>query len=95
METHKIGRDYWANSEREDAEDNATEFVNAFRRLGIDFDDIHIENPCADCPREDYRIAIGRISAPEAGEFARKLNQALDLLAKYQQLNAPPKELAD
>ncbi|MCB5911714.1 hypothetical protein [Streptomyces pinistramenti] len=82
-EFETIGRDYWATGEREEAEEKATAFVNAFRRLGIDFDGIGIKEPCGGCRRREHKVAIGSISVAEAGDFAGKLNQALDLLGGY------------
>ncbi|MFJ9849092.1 hypothetical protein [Streptomyces sp. NPDC101150] len=80
MDTETVGRDYFVTTERETAEENAVLFVNAFRRLGIDFADIEIENPCTGCPRKGHRIALGRISVEEAGDFGAKLETALDEL---------------
>lgn len=95
METGTVDSDYWVTSERKEAEESASAFVNAFRRLDIDFADIEIQDPCNDCPRDEHRIAIGRISVPEAADFAWKLNRALDLLAKYRELDSSPDESAD
>ncbi|MFI7099918.1 hypothetical protein ACIBK8_11220 [Streptomyces sp. NPDC050161] len=80
MEFDTIGHDYWATSEREEAEEKATDFVNAFRRLGIDFDGIEIKEPCGGCRRREHKIFIGSISVAEAGDFAGKVNRALDLI---------------
>ncbi|WP_329148836.1 hypothetical protein OIU91_21395 [Streptomyces sp. NBC_01456] len=96
MDLGPVGRDYWSNSDREQAEDNASEFVSALRRLGIDFPDIEIKHPCNDCrnPGTDYRINIGAMSVAEAADFAAKADQAMDQLAQYRKLYGPLKKPA-
>ncbi|MCR8576148.1 hypothetical protein [Streptomyces sp. Isolate_219] len=96
MELGPVGRDYWVTGDREQAEDNGSAFVTAFRRLGIDLPDIEIKEPCNDCHirRTDHRINVGQLSVAEAGEFAEKIDQAMDQLAQYRKLYGPLKESA-
>ncbi|MEU3710476.1 hypothetical protein [Streptomyces catenulae] len=83
MEPISSDRGYWATDDRLAAEEKAVEFVNAFRRLGVDFDDIEITDPCGTCSRLDHRINVGTISVEEAGEYTRKINRTMDLFDSY------------
>ncbi|MGY5129200.1 hypothetical protein [Streptomyces nigrescens] len=93
----KVDRNYWVPTDRQEAEDKATAFVVALRRLDLEFHDIEFQDLCDECrpPRTDYEIRIGRISVKEASEFAEKLDQALDQLAQYQKLYGPLEESTD
>lgn len=77
-----VDRGYWTNNDRENAEDAATAFVNALRRLQVDFDDIGIEEPCAACNHPAHMISLGSISVAEAAQFAHRINRRLDGLAE-------------
>ncbi|MFD5392790.1 hypothetical protein ACFWJW_00810 [Streptomyces sp. NPDC127097] len=96
MNLGRVGREYWVTTDRERAEDYASEFVNAFRRLDIDFADISIKDPCEDCKisTSDHVIKVGVISVDEAADFAGKANRAMDQLAQYRQLYGPLQEPA-
>ncbi|MGW6597929.1 hypothetical protein [Streptomyces sp. NPDC055036] len=85
MDYAPVGPEYWVNNERETAEEVASQFVNALRRVGVDFENIGIDNPCGRCEQEDYQISIGRISLDEARQMTRTVNAALDALEKFEQ----------
>ncbi|MER8067216.1 hypothetical protein ABTZ59_02720 [Streptomyces sp. NPDC094034] len=78
-----VGPEYWANSDRENAEEVGSKFVNALRRVGVDFDSIGIETPCGNCEQPDYRISLGWISLDEASQMTNTVNAALDELNQY------------
>ncbi|MFJ3710677.1 NUDIX domain-containing protein [Streptomyces sp. NPDC090053] len=75
-----VDRGYWTNNDRENAEDAATAFVNALRRLQVDFDDIGIEEPCVACNHPLHKVSLGSISVVEAAQFADRINRRLDEL---------------
>ncbi|TSB19969.1 hypothetical protein [Streptomyces benahoarensis] len=76
---------FWVDGDRQEAEEKGSAFVNAFRRLDIEFDDIELKEPCSGCRRAAYTIRLGTISPEEAGDIARKLNHALDLLDAHRE----------
>ncbi|MFD9813699.1 hypothetical protein [Streptomyces sp. NPDC059080] len=92
-----IGSDtaFWLTTARLEAQEKGSAFVNAFRRLDIEFDDIEIREPCDGCRRTDYKITLGSISVDEAGDFARKLNHALNLLDDYRNQAPDADQLPD
>ncbi|MEV6419086.1 hypothetical protein [Streptomyces sp. NPDC051662] len=83
MDYEPVGPEYWVNNDREKAEEVGSQFVNALRRVGVDFDCIGIDTPCDNCEQEDYRISLGWISLDEASQMARKVNAALDELDQF------------
>ncbi|MFG2224157.1 hypothetical protein [Streptomyces sp. NPDC048644] len=95
MEFSTVGHDYWVTRERGAAEEKASSFVNAFRRLEIDFDGIEIKEPCGGCRRGEHKIFIGSISVEEAGDFAWKVNRALDLLDAYREQRPYPADSSE
>ncbi|MCX4549914.1 NUDIX domain-containing protein [Streptomyces sp. NBC_01500] len=85
-----VDRGYWTNNDRENAEDAATAFVNALRRLQADFDDIGIEEPCVACNHPLHKVSLGSISVVEAEQFASRINRRLDELDALTEGAAPP-----
>ncbi len=92
MHYEPVTRSYWADGEREEAEDKATAFVNAFRRLGIDFDDIELQAPSACkavppgpacCIVDRYRLALGCLELDDAEGIAERVSGLMDELAEY------------
>ncbi|WP_405686406.1 hypothetical protein OG204_20850 [Streptomyces sp. NBC_01387] len=73
MTLDPIGLGYWATDEREAAEEAATAFVNALRRLHVDLDDVVIVEPCDACKRTTYMLTLGSISVDEAAQYATQL----------------------
>ncbi|WP_406113168.1 NUDIX domain-containing protein [Streptomyces sp. NBC_01014] len=90
-----VDRGYWTNNDRENAEDAATAFVNALRRLQVDFDDIGIEEPCAACNHPLHKISLGSISVVEATQFAHRINRRLDELDALTESAAPSTALGN
>ncbi|WP_399089058.1 hypothetical protein ACGH2B_15430 [Streptomyces sp. BBFR2] len=83
MDFIKADHAFWVDGERQEAEEKGSAFVNAFRRLGIEFDDIELKEPCGGCRRTGYRLLLGSIPPEEAADIAWRLNHALDLLDTY------------
>ncbi|MCX4968599.1 hypothetical protein OHA98_28355 [Streptomyces sp. NBC_00654] len=83
MEYLPVGREYWNDDDRSAAEDVATDFVNALRRVGINFDGIGIDPPCDTCQQDEHRIAVGWITLEEAARMTVTVNAALDELDRF------------
>ncbi|WP_329560119.1 hypothetical protein OG711_21775 [Streptomyces uncialis] len=80
MDFSPVGPSYWVDDERVAAEEVATDFVNALRRVEVDFDGISIDRPCDRCHLDDYRIALGLITLDEARRMTATVNAVLDRL---------------
>ncbi|MFD9813951.1 hypothetical protein [Streptomyces sp. NPDC059080] len=85
-----VDHSYWDNDEYDDVKTAATNFINAFRRMGITFVDSEIRWPRECCPpRIDYRINLGNISLDEAKEITELVNETLDQLERYRAAETP------
>ncbi|WP_103504100.1 MULTISPECIES: hypothetical protein [unclassified Streptomyces] len=63
----------FANSDREEVEQEARELFNHIKRLGVRLDDIDVLDPCGGCRRQGYLVHIGSLPTDEV----RVLNSAL------------------
>ncbi|WP_103502907.1 MULTISPECIES: hypothetical protein [unclassified Streptomyces] len=66
----------FANSDREEMEDEARELFNHVRQLGVRLDHIDVIDPCAGCRRQGYQVHLGALPADDV----RALNIALRAL---------------
>ncbi|WP_130799551.1 hypothetical protein [Streptomyces otsuchiensis] len=63
----------FANSDREEVEEEAREFFNHVKNLGVRLDDIDVLDPCDGCRRGAYLVHVGNLTTDDV----RTLNAAL------------------
>ncbi|WP_158678781.1 hypothetical protein [Streptomyces sp. Tu6071] len=79
-----VGPEYFSYTDKDEAVMKAVEFVNALRRLGVDFPEIHVEEPCKhDSADVTFSVGLGNISMADAERLAVRVNEVADIVDRH------------
>lgn len=91
MDYFPVDTSHFDNPDHDEAKEAAAAFVNALRRVRVDFPSIDIDQPCGTCQQDGHRIALGWITLEEARRMTATVNAALDELERYRKAGRSPR----
>ncbi|MFJ6103516.1 hypothetical protein ACIQHY_21210 [Streptomyces sp. NPDC092359] len=95
QELHPIDASYFEITDDVEATEEAVRFVNALRRVGLDFPSIHVRQPCDRCGARDHVIVAGPVSLDEARAMTATVTARMDELDRFREALASASALAD
>ncbi|MGW2919551.1 hypothetical protein ACWDBF_17055 [Streptomyces angustmyceticus] len=75
-----VRESFFLDEDREAAVRAGIALVNAFRRIGVDLEDIKLHPPCEGCNVNEYTFTLGRVRVEETREMALTINHRLSVL---------------
>ncbi|MFB6535089.1 hypothetical protein ACFCY8_26400 [Streptomyces noursei] len=90
----RVWPDYFEIGDHQDAMAIGADFVNAFRRLGVDFTNIGIAQQ-GDSRDYEYGIDLGFIDTDEAKDATQKVNALMDELQAFREKTAGERAALD
>ncbi|MFF3261387.1 hypothetical protein ACFYWO_19715 [Streptomyces sp. NPDC002932] len=91
MDYRAVDPSYFDDADHTEAKEVATDFVNALRRVRVNFGGIGIDAPCDNCQHDEHRIALGWITLEEARRMTATVNAAMGELDRYRAAGRVPR----